>query len=178
MSDYILAGVILLAFVGVMLFISYKGYKKSSKVKKARAAISGRLGATMNGTLKHTEGLPLAPGVMVDVYYGPQKIVFKKDGQEISIAREKVTGIDVTTGKNIKAQQMAGAVTGKYVIGGTTGAIIGSLAATTTYLVISYTSEGENKFIILDTAASGTFALKVQKDYAQTSTARASSIEL
>lgn len=178
MSDSIIAAVILLAFAAIMGFISYRGFKKSSKVKKARAAVSTRLGATMNGILKHTEGLPLAPGVMVDVYYGPEKIVFKKDQQEITISRDKITGIDVTTGKNIKAQQMAGAATGKYILGGTTGAIIGSLAATTTYLVISYTSEGKSKYVILDTAMSGTFATKVQKDFAKTSTAKATSIEL
>ena len=130
----------------------------------------------MTATLKHTEGLPIAKGVPVEVYYGPEKVVFKKDKQEISIARSKITGIDCVTGKDIKARQVA--ATGKYLLGGMTGAVIGSLVATTTYLVISYTSDGKDKYVMLDTAASGTFALKVQKDFKQHDTSAPSSIEL
>lgn len=178
MGDYILAAIILFGFVALMLIISYKGYKKSRAAKKAREVISGRLGSTMNATLKHTEGLPFAPGALLDVYYGPERIVFKKDNQEVSVKREKITGIDVTTGKNIKTQQLAGAAAGKYILGGTTGAIIGSLVATTNYLVISYNSDGKAKFVILDTYMSGTFALKLQKDFANSNTSAPCSIEL
>lgn len=177
-EDTILAVLILGGFIALMLFISYKGYKKSSEIKKAAERTKQRLGATMNTTLKHTDGLPLAKGVLVEVYYGPEKIVFKKDKQEISIARNKITGIDCVTGKDIKGQQLAGAATGKYVLGGMTGAVIGSLAATTTYLVVSYTSDNKDKYVILDTAASGMFALKVQKDFKQHDTSAPSSIEL
>ena len=120
----------------------------------------------MTATLKHI------------VYYGPEKVVFKKDKQEISIARSKITGIDCVTGKDIKSRQLAGAATGKYLLGGMTGAVIGSLAATTTYLVISYTSDGRDKYVMLDTAASGTFALKLQKDFKKHDTSAPSSIEL
>lgn len=177
-SDIIIAALLLGGFIALMLFISYKGYKKSSAAKKATERISNRLGATMSATLKHTEGLPIAKGVLLGVYYGPEKVVFKKDKQEISIARNKIKSIDCVTGKDIKAKQLAGAATGKYVIGGTMGAVIGSLAATTTYLVISYTSDGKDKYVILDTANSGTFALKVQKDFKQHDTSVPSSIEL
>lgn len=177
-SDIIIAVLLLGGFIALMLFISYKGYKKSSSAKRATERVAKRLGATMTATLKHTEGLPIAKGVPVEVYYGPEKVVFKKDKQEISIARSKITGIDCVTGKDIKARQVAGAATGKYILGGMTGAVIGSLVATTTYLVISYTSDGKDKYVMLDTAASGTFALKVQKDFKQHDTSAPSSIEL
>lgn len=177
-SDAMISIVFLLIFATLMFYLAYRGFKKQSAVKNAKMNISQRLGATMNATLKHTEGLPLAPGVLVDVYYGPERIAFVKDKQEISISTNKITSIDCVTGQNIKSQQMAGAATGKYVFGGMTGAVIGSLVATTTYLVISYTSEGKDKYVMLDTYVSGMFARKVQKDFAKTSTATAKSIEL
>ena len=73
---------------------------------------------------------------------------------------------------------MAGAATGKYVVGGAAGATVGALAAISPRLVISYTSEGKSKSITLDTAASGTFASKVVKDFQQTHTQKRSTIEL
>ena len=177
-GDYIIAAIIFFAFVGLMRFIAYKGYKKSSAIKKAKDNTAGRLGATLVGTLKHTSGLPIAKGVFIDVYYCPDKFVFKKDGQEFTIAREKITSVDVVTGQNIKSQQMTGAATGKYLFGGTTGAVIGSLAATTTYLAVSYTSDEKAKCVLLDTASSGMFALKVQKDFAKTSIMKRTTVEL
>ncbi len=177
-GDYIIAAIIFLAFVGLMLFIAYKGYKKSSATKKAKDSAAGRLGATLVGTLKHTSGLPIAKGVFVDVYYCPDKFVFKKNGQEFTVAREKIVSVDVVTGQNIKSQQMAGAATGKYLFGGTTGAVIGSLAATTTYLAVSYISDDKDKCVLLDTASSGMFAIKVQKDFAKTGVAQRRSVEL
>ena len=172
--------VFVLAAVAFIVFLFYKsaqGFKEQKKIKQAKAATSIRLGSTMNSTLKHVKGLPFASGVLIDVYCGPSKIVFKKDGQEVSVSREKITGIDVSTGSNIQSQ-LAGAAAGKYVFGGTMGAAIGSLAATTIYLVISYVSEGEAKFIMLDTYMSGSFAYKLEKDFARTGSARSSSIEL
>lgn len=165
----------LICYLTLIAYLLYKHFSAKKQAKKKRLT---RYGATESGILKHTDGLPLAKGVLVEVYYGPEKIVFKKDKQEISIARNKITGIDCVAGKDIKGQQLAGAATGKYVLGGMTGAVIGSLAATTTYLVVSYTSDNKYKYVILDTAASGMFALKVQKDFKQHDTSAPSSIEL
>lgn len=64
-ADIIMATLLLGGFIALMLFISYKGYKKSSAAKKATERTRERLGATMSATLKHTEGLPLAKGVFV-----------------------------------------------------------------------------------------------------------------
>lgn len=177
-GDHIIATVLILAFLALMIFIAYKGYKKSSAGAKTKVNDKERFGATMNATLKHTEGLPIANGVPVEVFYGPDKFVFKKDNQEISVSRDKITSVDCVTGKDLKGQAAAGAVAGKYILGGMTGAVIGSLVATTTYLTISYVSGGENKFIVLDTYMSGTFALKVQKDFKQNNNAPTNSIEL
>ncbi len=178
MGDIIMAVAIIVVFCGGLFYISYRGYKKSKANKRATAAVKNRLGATMSGTLKHVSGLPLAKGLMVEMFYGPDKITFKKDGQEINISRDKVTSIDIVTGDGTARKAMGGAATGKYVVGGTAGAAVGALAAIDTYLVISYTSEGESKSIRLDTASSGTFPTKVVKDFQQTHHQKRTTIDL
>lgn len=170
--------IIIIALAAYLGYVVYVLRKRSEAKKKAKEKCISQYGATMNAQLKHISGLPLAEGVMVTMYYGPEKIVFKKDKQEISIAREKITSIDGVTGKDIKSRQISGAAAGKFIIGGTAGAVIGSLVATTIYLVISYTSGGENKYVILDTAMSGSFYLNVQKDFAKTNNVAPTSIEL
>ena len=95
MGDYIMAAAIIILFCGGLAYISYRGYKKSKRAKRAKEATATRLGATMSGTLKHVSGLPLAKGLTVEMFYGPDKIVFKKDGQEIcqsTVARRAENG--------------------------------------------------------------------------------------
>ena len=175
-SDFSIIIVLVLAVYVAYAFYVFK--KHSTAKKKTTEQRLSQYSATMSAQLKHTSGLPLSAGVPVTMYYGPDKIVFKKDKQEISISREKITSIDGVTGKDIKSKQLSGGAAGKFLLGGTAGAIIGSLVATTIYLVISYTSNGENKYIILDTAMSGSFYLNVQKDFAKTNKATPTSIEL
>lgn len=177
-EDYIIAFIILAVFVALMLFISYKGYKKSKAQKNRKEAISSRLGATMNGTLKHKSGLPFARGLAVEVFYCPDKFVFKKDGQEVSVSREKVTSVDVIIADGSARKALSGAATGKYVLGGKTGAAMGAATAISTQMVISYVSDGKSKSIVLDTAMSGTFATKVKKDFEKTNVIKRTTVEL
>lgn len=177
MEDIIIAVVLLAAFFGLVAFFCYRGYKSSKANKRATAAIEKRLGATMSATLKHVSGLPVAKGTPVEVYYGPEKIVFKKGGQEISVSREKVTSMELVNSGNTTRKVMSGAATGKYV-GGKTGAAVGALAAMVPNLVISYTSDGKSKHITLDLASSGTFGSKIVSDFRQTTRPTRSKIEL
>ena len=177
MGDYILAAAIIILFCGGLAYISYRGHKKSKRAKRAKEATATRLGATMSGTLKHVSGLPLAKGLTVEMFYGPEKITFKKDGQEINIAREKVTGIDLVLGDDSGRKAFAGAASGKYVAGGT-GAAVGALAAIDTYLIISYTSAGQKKSVKLDASAGGLFPSKVAKDFQKTYRPKREKIDL
>ncbi len=160
-----------------LAYIVYFLYRYFAARKKARQTRLDLRGATMSGTLKHVSGLPLAKGLTVEMFYGPDKIVFKKDGQEISVARDKVTGIDFVTGDGSGRKALAGAASGKYVAGGA-GAAVGALAAIDTYLIISYTSEGKNKSVKLDAAGSGLFPSKVAKDFQKTYRPKREKIDL
>lgn len=165
----------LISYVAYCVYILCKLVRKNKRMKKARL---GRYGALSSGILKHISGLPIAKNVAVEVFYCQDKFVFKKDGQEFVIQRNKVTSVDVTTGQNVRSQQLRGASAGKYIFGGTAGAVIGSLAATSTYMIISYTSDDKAKFVVLDTASSGMFSLNVQKDFSKTQNITRSTVEL
>lgn len=171
---------IILLFVGIMCFyFTYLWWKeKRNAAKEEKNKIADKYNAVLTGLMKHTSGLSLPQGVWVNVYYCPDKIVFKKDGQEFILSRNKIIDLDLVTGKDIRAQQMAGAATGKFVLGGNIGAVIGTLAATTIYLAVTYESNGKDKCILLDTAMSGSLSIKMKKDFDKTSTEKNKSIEL
>lgn len=170
----LIIAILFIVFLGTMVCVIILSANKRSKQKKANELIMNRLNATAHGVLKHTAGLPIAEGVMVDVYYCADKFVFKKDGQEFTVARDKIMNVDVVTGKDAKSQPMQGAVAGAHLFGGTAGAMIGMLSAASTYLAISYVSNDEDKYIMLEITSNGTFATKVKNDFAKTNTAQRS----
>lgn len=175
--EYGLAPFIAIGTALYLAYIIYFLYRYFSTRKKAQQTRLDLRGATMSGTLKHVSGLPLAKGLTVEMFYGPERITFKKDGQEINIAREKVTGIDLVLGDGSGRKAFAGAASGKYVAGGA-GAAVGALAAIDTYLIISYTSEGQKKSVKLDASAGGLFPSKVEKDFKKTYRPKREKIEL
>ena len=153
---------VLAAFAG---FMTYKDYKKS---KRATQNALKRYGATMTATLRHIDGLPLLHDVYVNVYYGPEKILFITEKKEISIARSKITDIEWR-----QRRMMRHSLFGKGI-----GIVLWLDKISDTCLVISYTSDGYDRYIMLDTRGKNRFALKMQKDFKQQDTSGRRSIEL
>ena len=145
-----------------LIFIIYKSCKKSKRARQNRLK---RYGATMTATLRHVGGLPLLHDVYVDVYYGPEKIWFITDKKEISIARSKITDIvwRSSTTKRLNSFRRARSR---------------NSLAKEYYLIISYTNNGCDKYVKLDTYGNDIFALKMQKDFKQHDTSGRRSIEL
>ena len=158
-----------LLFLGggiALIIISVRKLMKQKRAANAKKeADHEKYGHIFHGIYKHVEGLPLAHGVMIELFYGNGKITFRKDKQEICLSCDKVLGIDICTGKDVKSQTMRGAAAGKYLIGGLGGAAIGAILATSMYFIITYKKEHETKFIMLDTAQSGTLSSKIIKDF-------------
>ncbi len=166
---------LIVIYLIVKLFIYF--VKIIAKDKKHKQNMLDKYGATLSGTLKHISGLPVAKGVPVEVYYCADRFVFTRGEQEIIISREKITNVDVINGSTAR-QYLSGAAAGKYVFGGTKGQLLGVAATAKNYLVISYISNGKDKYVKLDTASSDIFALKVQRDFAKTKTVAHTSVEL
>ena len=161
-------------FVGLLYFCFYNGYKTSKEKKELKE----KYDPIYTAQLKHTSGLPVTAGAIVKVIYCEDRFIFLKDKQEITVSRDKIKSVDCVTGKNLKTEQATGAAAGALVFGGLSGAVLGSLIATSTYLVINYESKDEPKSIILDTFASGLFAVKVSKDFKKNDDSPEEKIEL
>lgn len=65
-----------------LAYIIYFLYRCFSTRKKAQQTRLDLRGATMSGTLKHVSGLPLAKGLTVEMFYGPEKSRSRKTGRK------------------------------------------------------------------------------------------------
>lgn len=176
MGDYILAAAIIILFCGGLAYISYRGYKKSKRAKRAKEATVTRLGATMSGTLKHVSGLPLAKGLTVEMFYGPEKITFKKDGQEINIARERSRALTWCWGTTAGARRSPGPPPGSTWPEERRGSRrAGGHRHVPDNLVHQ---RGAEKSVKLDASAGGLFPSKVAKDFQKTYRPKREKIDL
>lgn len=177
-SKATLAAISTFSMAAALIYSIYFISKTISTNKKNRRSHLDKYGAIMNAILKHISGLPIAMNLPVEVFYCPDKIVFKKDVQEFTINLDKVTAIDVTTGRDTGRKALTGAAAGKYVAGGATGAALGALSSIETLLIISYVSDGKNKSIVLDASTGGTFPAKLAKIFNQNRSQKKTTIEL
>ena len=165
------------AFFAWLLTKSARGMKGQREEKEKQEWRTVKYNSTLNGTVTHVSGLPMGEGVTLELYYGPKQLVFWKDGTEVILPREKVRSIDLASPKSDATTTAAGAVTGHLILGGTAGAVIGSLSANKLYLVISYDSDGHIT-IILDPSPSPFLADKIVKDYKETAVPVEKTVEL
>jgi len=153
------------AFIGLGLFAFFMLIRSTEKTKRKKEAMLVKYSSLYHGVMKHFEGLPLASGVDVEVFYGREKITFKKEQQEISLECNRIVDIDTVFGKDVASQASTGAIAGKMIVGGVGGAVIGALAASTMYFILTYTNGEEQKYILLDIAMSGSLSSKIAKDF-------------
>ncbi len=157
--------VAIILFLGVLVVPLIWSINKWTKQQDEKERSLIKYSAAYAGLLKHIEGLPMTSGCIIEFFYGTKKITFKKDNQEISLECKKIISIDLVSGKDVKTQAAAGAVAGKYLIGGLGGATLGAILTTTIYLAILYKNEDENKTILLDTTGSDLPFRKILDDF-------------
>lgn len=151
---------ITLIIIAVIIVLGYLFFKTLSRSTKRIVEVQenkSTYNAKYNTLMKHIQGLPLPKGVDVDLYYNDDSIIFLKDNNEIKISIDKINSIDTALGKDISG---AGAAAGFLALG-LTGAALGS---TSTYMIISYTSNDENKSVVLE-SYNGFHAQKIEKDF-------------
>jgi len=177
-----MATVVVYIILGAMVFgvltLFYKSGKKWFEIRDAKENGLVKYSAIYAGLLKHVEGLPIARGSVIEFYYGREKITFKKDNQEISLDRSKIINMESFLGEDAKSQAAAGAVAGKYLLGGLGGAVIGAMMATTFYLSVIYNNGEENKTILLDTTGSDLPLKKILSDFKSNNQTETKRIEL
>lgn len=171
----------LIALLAVVFIVAVVGgliatVVKSSKVIIDQANTKEEYNADVAANFRHTSGLPIPAGIMVGVYCTKDRLIIKKDTQEITLSANKLKSVDSVIGRDLQSQA-DGALAGGLLFG-LSGAVIGTLAGSSTYLVITYESSGEIKYIVLDTVTAPGNARKVADYYRETTAAKDQKIEL
>lgn len=134
----------------------------------------------------HVNGLPIPENVLCEVFSYPDRIDFKSGTTEIKLPKEKITDISIKTDTEIQQQLVSsagGAIAGAMLFG-SLGAIIGGrvktkkVKTTTNYLIITYKSENELKYIGFDIQNNPPSADKLVKEFQKSNSASGVKIEL
>ena len=150
--------------------IEYFESKEARKLDKARQKAM----KDSTGQLTLIGGLGNLPqGSVCDVYYNQVRIKFLVSGQEFTLDVSKLLDVSVMTSTQIQQQYVSsigGAVAGAVLLG-PLGAIIGgsakkkNLNSKTRYLVISYISNDETKYIVFDVTTNSVLGNQLEKKY-------------
>ena len=111
------------------------------------------------GRLNHFSGLPFPQGVAINVRISSDSFIFIKDRQVITLSRDKITGADITRGKDAKKNAMFGAMAGSMLVGGVSGAALGMILSKNMYLAITYKGDDGVGYIVLE-AGKGDLSLE------------------
>ena len=143
-------------------------------------------GITIYTAFHHVNGLPIPENVLCEVFSYPDRIDFKSGTTEIKLPKEKITDISIKTDTEIQQQLVSsagGAIAGAMLFG-SLGAIIGGriktkkVKTTTNYLIITYKSENELKYIGFDIQNNPSSADKLVKEFQKSNSASGVKIEL
>lgn len=130
-------------------------------------------GLTVYTALHHVNGLPIAENTLCEVFSYPDRIEFKAGTTNIQLQKEKITDMCIKTDVDIQNQAVSsvgGAVAG-VVMFGALGAVIGGrtkikkVKTVTNYLIITYRSDSELKYIGFDTVNNPILANKLVKEF-------------
>lgn len=163
--------------VAVILYLKSRAKRKEA-IKKEKEKEAEKYSAYISGIVKHSGGLPMAKGIMINFFMSNEKLTFVKDNQEISLDRSKILNADLVSGKNAKQEVMMGAMAGSMVVDPLYGAIYGSMLAKHKYLVITYKKDDEVRFISLDTENSDLYFQRIINDLKVCSSEEQGKIEL
>lgn len=160
MNSEFIPGIIGILFICWIVYLiatrNKRAIKKASKREARKNKIINNLTSKdiiIQG--KHVTGLPIAEGISCTLSYLSDKIEIKQGGNTFNLDLVKVADITTTTNTEIQKHYVSsvGGAVGGAVLFGPLGAIIGGRAKekkTTTvthYLVITYNSDSEIKYI-------------------------------
>lgn len=170
----------LFIIIGILLFLLFFSIRMlviTSKVKKKQKHEVAELkakGLTMQITVNHVHGLPIAENLICKVYSYPDRLEFKSGTTSINLPRNKITDMCIKTDVEIQKQMISsagGAVAGGLAFG-PLGAIIGGRVKTkniinaTNYLIITYTdNSGKLAYIGFGVTGIVSYAEKLIKEF-------------
>lgn len=140
---------------------------ENSKQEKASKEVNPK--STVWVTFIHVNGLPIAEGAKCSVYSYPDRYDFVSGTMRFSLAKSKVTDMCTRTEREIYQQYVssAGGAVGGALLFGPLGALIGGRVKKKTdvktrkYLIITYMTDGEVKYVGFDTTGKHSAAQKL-----------------
>jgi hypothetical protein len=143
-------------------------------------------GITIYTAFHHTDGLPIVENMLCEVFSYPDRMDFKAGTTEIKLSKDKITDMCIKTDIEIQQQAVSsvgGAIAGAALFG-TLGAVIGGrskakkIKTSTNYLIITYKSDNELKYIGFDTKNNPSSATKLVNEFKQTNSTPGIQMEL
>lgn len=155
---------------------SRKRQHKEEKVKK-----SG-----ITSTSKHISGLPIAENIVCIITSYSDKITITSNGATFNLEKKKITDVSIKTETEIQEQYVssAGGAVGGAMLFGALGAVVGGRAkkkktkTVNKYLIISYMSDEELKFIVFDVSVNIWSAMKIADDFRKNNYGSSANIDL
>lgn len=143
-------------------------------------------GLTIYTAFHHVDGLPIPENMLCEVFSYPDRIDFKSGTTEIKLLKSKITDMCIKTDTEFQQQTVSsvgGAAAGAMLFG-PLGAVIGGRArnkkvkTNTNYLIITYTNEGELKYLGFDIRNNPPSAKKLIKEFTAANSSPGVQIEL
>lgn len=163
----------LLTSLFFLIFLLFKKLIMPNKAAQVHKQALKEAGVTIEASFKHINGLPIAEDNLCGVLSYNDKYEFNVNGLTFTLLRDKVTDICIKSDVDIQKQYVSsigGAVAGG-VLFGPLGAIIGGRAkekeitTRTYYLIFTYTSDNEIKYISFDIFYNMPKALALTKEF-------------
>lgn len=156
-TGQMVAGLLMFVIGGGFIISGVKKRKKKKQEEQERAKRRelGIQGIQWKAELLHTNGLPLAENTKCSLVFENGQLTMTGAGQQFTLAADKITDISITTDREIQKSYTSsvGGAVGGAVLFGPLGAMIGGRAkekqstVVTNYLIITYQSDGEVKYI-------------------------------
>lgn len=143
----------------ILLFVQSNRVRKRRKKERQRARDDMlERQASLSVGLPHTMGLPIAENMDCQIYSTPTQYEIVASGNQFNIEKSKISDVSLKTDTEIQKQvtSSVGGAVGGAVLFGPLGAMIGGRAkakdirTTTTYLIFTFSSDGEVKFVAFD----------------------------
>lgn len=156
---------------GILTFFLFKPTEKEKEKQSEKQKRQNERMKTCS--MKHVNGLPIAENVNCTITSFPDSFEFSSGSMKFKLEKNKITDICIKTDEEIQQQYVSsvGGAVGGAVLFGPLGAMIGGRAKKKTikeishYLIITYMSDDEIKYMGFDIGLNMVFAKKVVKDF-------------
>ena len=172
-STYVPIMIFLGCLVAILIVIICREVKRRINAKQEKAGKVVEPTSSVWVTFRHINGLPIAEGANCSVYSYPDRYDFVSGTMRFSLAKSKVTDMCARTEREIYQQYVssAGGAVGGALLFGPLGAIIGGRVKKKTdvktckYLIITYMTDGEVKYVGFDTTEHHSAPQKLIQDF-------------